>query len=173
MTSGGPPISAALRIMRPILALVAIGGLSACQKVEWRRDYRLSHMDERIAIRFEPAAADPQTAAFMGINTCHRFIVTNEGAKPVTLDVYVAALARKNMFGGLENELKVLVRKSPDPFAPLVAPLGKNVIVTGQWGVQQANIAPSGISYNCADGFVDLSSGKYGLSTTWLDDVTE
>jgi hypothetical protein len=162
--------SSMLRHCQRLVGLVLIAAaLSACQRAEYRHQYWLSHAGERIAVSFNPAAVDPYTAAAMGVNTCDAILVRNGGSAPVTVDVFVFAVGKVNQLGNLEQEIKVLIRNSPDPKAPaMLAPLGDNVVVTSQWGVSRTTIEPGRESYTCVDNFPNLRNANYGISLRWL-----
>lgn len=174
MTRAREPQPDWTRTVRFVLGVVLMAtALSACGKAQYDQEYWISRGSERIAIRFDRAGVDPQVAAVLspGSIVCDAIVVRNAGPAPVTLDVYVFALGRVDLFGDLVQELKILVRNSPDKSAPgQVFPLGENVIVTGQWGVRQARIPPGRESYTCVSNFARLDSVDYDLSLSWLED---
>jgi hypothetical protein len=162
--------SSLVRNVRRLFGLVLMmAALSACQRAEYRHQYWLSHAGQRIPVSFNPAAVDPYTAAAMGVNTCDAILVRNGGSAAVMIDVFVFAVGKVNQFGDLEQEIKVLIRNSPRPEAPaMLAPLGDNVVVTGQWGVSRTTIKPGRESYTCVDNFPNLRNADYGISLRWL-----
>ena len=157
------------RLLVFVLLALAISG---CQKAKYGREYGLSHADERISIRFEDAPFDVGVAAYLNTRSCRTINVTNKGGAPVMLDVFAFHLVKQGTFGGVSRELKLLVRDSPPPAQnALVAPLGENVLVIGNWPLRQLRIAPGVESSSCVDGFLDLSSEDIGLSLEWLEDA--
>jgi len=155
------------RLLTFILLAVFVSG---CQKAKFGHEYRLSHSDERISIRFDDAPFDPQVAAYLNSRACRSINVTNEGSAPITLDVYAFHLVKEDSFGEPSKELKVLVRDSPRPEqSAVVAPIGGNVLVVGSWSLRQVQAAPGISSTRCVDNFIDLSGEDFSLSLEWLE----
>lgn len=154
-----------------LAAMVTAAALSACQKAEFDRDYRLTRGDERIFVRFEeppPYVPDlPNASAY--VSTCPAIVVGNDGREPVELDLFVFQMVQEKALGGLETIIKVFVRDAPTSGDnSLVAPIGKNAVVLGSWPVREVEVAPGSTSMRCFDSFVNLRGQDMGFSIEWL-----